>query len=85
MRKLTETIRGQADQLGDEVRKGRDALGLLLQNAQSTLKALNVETIEPESAKREPVLLGAAPAARKREALTARTGRDAIAVRRKSA
>jgi hypothetical protein len=59
MRKYIESIRSDADKLGEEVRKGGEALGLLLRKAKSTLKALNVELAEAEDAKKAPVMLPA--------------------------
>ena len=57
MRKLVESIRGDAEKLGEEVRKGTNGFDLLLRKAKSTLKALNVELTEAEGAKSEPVML----------------------------
>ncbi len=69
MRKLVESIQGDAKKLGDEVDKGGKALGVLLKNAKSTLKALNVELTEAEEAKSEPVMLPVASLAEARTAL----------------
>jgi hypothetical protein len=60
MRKLVESIRGDAEKLGEEVRKGTNAFDLLLRKAKSTLKALNVELTEAEDAKAASVMLPAA-------------------------
>ena len=59
MRKLAESIRDDADKLSDEVRKGGNALDLLLRKAKSTLKALNVELTDAEDGKATPVMLPA--------------------------
>jgi hypothetical protein len=59
MRKLVESIRGDAEKLGEEVRKGTNAFDLLLRKAKSTLRALNVELTEAEDAKSAPVMLSA--------------------------
>ena len=48
MRKLAESIRDDADKLTEEVRKGGNALDLLLRKAKSTLKALDVELPRPK-------------------------------------
>jgi hypothetical protein len=48
MRKLAESIRKDAEALGDELRKGDDKLNLLLRKAKDTLKALNVVPASPE-------------------------------------
>jgi hypothetical protein len=82
MRKLTESIRADAEKLGDEVRKSSDALSLLLRKAKSTLKALNVELTEVEEARSAPVMLPAASLTLARNALAAPT---ADAVERRSA
>jgi len=59
MRKLAESIRGDADKLADEVRKGENGLDLLLRKAKTTLKALNVELAEVQDAALTPVTLPA--------------------------
>ncbi len=64
MRKLSESIRKDADALGEEIRKGGDALGRLLKNAKSTLLALNVELADAEGAREFPVMLPADSLAR---------------------
>jgi hypothetical protein len=69
MRKLTESIRRDAERLGEEVRKGGNALDLLLRKAKSMLKALNVELTEAEDAKSAPVMLPAGSLAEARAAL----------------
>lgn len=69
MRKLAESIRDDADKLTEEVRKGDNALKLLLRNAKSTLRALNVELTEAKEAKNEPVILPASSLSQARGAL----------------
>jgi hypothetical protein len=76
MRKLAESIRDDADKLGEEVRKGGNALDLLLRKAKSTLKALNVELTEAEDAKMAPVLLPAGSLVEARAALGTRKPLD---------
>jgi len=46
MRKLSDSIRRNAEELSDEIRKGK--LEVLLGKAKSTLQALNVELVENE-------------------------------------
>jgi hypothetical protein len=46
MEKHSETIRKNVDGISDEIRKAHKALDLLLRKAQSTLRALNVETTD---------------------------------------
>ncbi len=69
MRKLAEFIRDDADKLTEEVRKGGNALELLLRKAKSTLKALDVELTEAEEAKAAPLMLPAASLVQARGAL----------------
>jgi hypothetical protein len=69
MRKLAESIRGDADKLAEEVRKGGNALDVLLRKAKSTLTALNVELAEAEDAHATPVTLSAGSLAQARAAL----------------
>lgn len=69
MRKLAESIRDDADKLTEEVRKGGNALDLLLRKAKSTLKALDVELTEAEEAKSTPVMLSASSLVQARAAL----------------
>ena len=68
MRGHIETIQSAAEKLGDDVRKGEKALGVLLRNAKSTLKALKVELTEAEDAQVTPVLLPAGSLANARAA-----------------
>lgn len=69
MRKLAESIRDDADKLTEEVRKGGNALDLLLRKAKSTLKALDVELTEAEEAKSAPVMLPAGSLVQARAAI----------------
>jgi hypothetical protein len=71
MRKFSESIRADAEKLAEEVRKGGDALGLLLRKAKSTLKALNVELEDAEAARKLPVMLPATSLAHARSAVMA--------------
>jgi hypothetical protein len=71
MRALAESIRGDAEKLSEEVRKGTNALDLLLRKAKSTLKALNVELTDAEGAKSEPVMLPVGSLTLARDALVA--------------
>ncbi|WP_438002346.1 hypothetical protein WMF26_24840 [Sorangium sp. So ce185] len=73
MRKLSESISSNAEQLGEEVRKGGDALGRLLRKAKATLTALNVELAEAEDAKRASVVLPAGSLEQVRAALAEHT------------
>ncbi len=71
MRKLAESIRDDVDKLTEEVRKGGNALDLLLRKAKSTLKALDVELTEAEEAKSAPVMLPAGSLVQARAAIEA--------------
>lgn len=62
-------IRDDADKLSEEVRKGGNALDLLLRKAKTTLKALDVELTEAQEAKAAPVMLPAASLVQARAAL----------------
>lgn len=62
MKKLAERIRKDAEELGDELRKGSDKLTLLLRSAKATLKALNVELVDAEAERSEIISLPLAPA-----------------------
>lgn len=59
MKKLAERIRKDAEELGDELRKGSDKLTLLLRSAKATLKALNVELTDADAERTEVITLGA--------------------------
>jgi vacuolar-type H+-ATPase subunit I/STV1 len=69
LRDLLESIRDDADKLAEEVRKGGNALDLLLRKAKSTMKALDVELTEAEEAKSAPVRLPAGSLIQARAAL----------------
>jgi hypothetical protein len=69
MRKLADSIRDDADKLGEEIRKGGNSLDLLLRKAKSTLKALDVELTEAENARTTPVTLPATSLVAARAAL----------------
>jgi hypothetical protein len=62
MEKGVEAIRRQADLISGEIRKGQNALNLIVRNAQSTLAALNNEIVD-EAAERASPILAAKPAA----------------------
>ena len=55
MKKLAERIRKDAEELGEELRKGGDKLTLLLRNAKATLKALNVELVDGDFERQEAI------------------------------
>lgn len=76
MRKLSESIRNDADKLSEEVRKGGDALGVLLKKAKSTLKALNVELAADGAEKNSPVLLPSTSLADARAVIANTNGAD---------
>lgn len=58
MDKYNETIRRGSECMGDEIRKARKALDLLLRKAQSTLRALNIDLQEESVERSTPVALG---------------------------
>jgi hypothetical protein len=57
MEKHSEAIRKNVDGISDEIRKAQKALDRLVQNAQSTLRALNVELHNETLERGSPVLL----------------------------
>lgn len=57
MEKHSDAIRKNVDGIGDEVRKAQKALDLLLRKAQSTLRALNVETNTESAEVSTPITL----------------------------
>ena len=65
---MSDSIRRNAEELSDEIRKGGDKLDILLGKAKSTLQALNVELVDAEEEKSAPLLL---PATSLREARAA--------------
>lgn len=69
MRKLAESIRGDAVKLGDELRKGGEAFDVLLRKTKATLTALNVELTDAEDAHQTAVMLPPGSLAKGRAAL----------------
>lgn len=59
MQKMSETILKTAQDLSDEMRIGNDRLGLVLRNAKSVLKALNVMSTDEKDDRGAPVMLPA--------------------------
>lgn len=57
MEKHSEAIRKNVDGISDEIRKAQKALDRLLQNAQSTLRALNVELHDEGVERASPICL----------------------------
>jgi hypothetical protein len=57
MEKHSEAIRRNVDGISDEIRKAQKALDRLLQNAHSTLRALNVELPDEAAERGSPVVL----------------------------
>jgi predicted nucleic acid-binding Zn-ribbon protein len=55
MEKHSEAIRKNVDGISDEIRKAQKALDRLLQNAQSTLRALNVEVHDEAAERTTPI------------------------------
>lgn len=55
MEKHSEAIRKNVDGISDEIRKAQKALDRLLQNAQSTLRALNVEVHDEAAERATPI------------------------------
>jgi hypothetical protein len=56
MEKAVESIRRQADLLSGEIRKGQNALNLLVRNTKSTLSALNAEIVDEAAEHASPIL-----------------------------
>ncbi|HVY45489.1 MAG TPA: hypothetical protein VHB21_06395 [Minicystis sp.] len=77
--------RCNADKLTEEVRKGGDALDLLLRKAKSTLRALDVELTGIEETKRAPVMLPPASLTEARAALVVDPGEGAAEAQRPEA
>lgn len=69
MRKLSDSIRRDAEKLGEEVRIGTDKLGQLLRKAKEALRAMNVELADAEAAKNAPIMLPADSLVQARAAL----------------
>lgn len=57
MEKYSDAIRKSVDGISDEIRKAQKALDLLLLNAQSTLRALNVELHDEGAERGSPISL----------------------------
>lgn len=70
MQKCSEAIRRNVDGISEEIRKGRNALDLLLRKAQSTLGALNVEVVDEVGEAASPLMLPRGSLDRARLALT---------------
>lgn len=59
MEKSSDSIRRNVDNIADEIRKARKALDLLVRNAQSTLRALNVAIDDEHEVAGSPIMLPA--------------------------
>lgn len=57
MEKHNESIKKSADNISEEIRKAQKALDLMLRNAKTTLKALNVEVTDEAAEKASPIAL----------------------------
>jgi hypothetical protein len=57
MEKHNDSIRKSSDQIGEEIRKAQKALDLLLRNARSTLRALNIDLNEESVELGSPITL----------------------------
>lgn len=57
MEKSNDQIRRHSDVIGDEVRKAKKQLDLLLQRANETLKALNVQILDERAERESPIAL----------------------------
>lgn len=57
MEKSNDQIRRHSDAIGDEVRKGKKQLDLLLRKARETLQALNVQILEESVERESPINL----------------------------
>ena len=57
MEKHSENIRKNVDGISDEIRKAQKKLDVLLRNARSTLKALNVEVSDEATESGSPIAL----------------------------
>jgi hypothetical protein len=57
MEKHSESIRKSVEGIGEEIRKGHNALERLLRNAKSTLLALNIESREEALERESPIAL----------------------------
>jgi hypothetical protein len=54
---MAENIRKNAEDLGDELRKGSDKMSTLLKNAKDTLKALSIELNDATEEREHPIQL----------------------------
>ena len=61
MQKASERITKGADDIQEEIRKGKRAFELLLDKAKDTLRALNVELVDVEAELRSPIKLPTTP------------------------
>lgn len=57
MEKSAEAIRSHAERISDEIRKGTKKLEVLLEKAQATMRALNVELREESVERESPIAL----------------------------
>jgi hypothetical protein len=57
MEKHNESIKKSADNISEEIRKAQKALDLMLRNAKSTLRALNIELTEEAAERASPIFL----------------------------
>lgn len=57
MEKHNESIKKSADNISEEIRKAQKALDLMLRNAKTTLRALNIELAEEAAEKASPIAL----------------------------
>lgn len=57
MEKSNDQIRRSSDSIGDELRKGKKQLDLLLRKARQTLTALNVQLVEEGEERESPISL----------------------------
>ncbi|MCA2979486.1 MAG: hypothetical protein INH37_14510 [Myxococcaceae bacterium] len=63
MEKHNESIKRSADNISEEIRKAQKALDLMLRNAKTTLRALNIELAEEAAERNSPIALsGTLPA-----------------------
>lgn len=57
MEKHNESIKKSADNISEEIRKAQKALDLMLRNAKTTLRALNIELAEEAAERSSPIAL----------------------------
>jgi hypothetical protein len=70
MDKHNESIRKNSDGLGDEIRRSRKQLEILIRRAKSSLAILNVELQEEEIEKASPITLAGTSLDTARQAVT---------------